>query len=75
MTAIPDALDLEAEVKSLFTLKMRGFLAFCAAHWTITEKDMADIFEQKSPDWIAGYNAAITDGISGAFDHWVEDEY
>ena len=76
MTA-PHHLDLETEIRDLFTAKMQEFAAFCSENWQLTEADMATLFEmQPNPDvYRAGYNAAITDGIKGALAHWLDETW
>ena len=74
MTA-PTCLDLHGEVEELFRAKLREFAAFCRENWQMTEKDMKEIIKPiKNPDaYREGYNAAITDGVDGALDFWLEE--
>jgi hypothetical protein len=69
----PLHLDLEAEVAELFRAKMREFLAFCSEHWQLTDKDMAELHPARGAEYRDGYNAAITDGLEGAFATWAEE--
>jgi hypothetical protein len=69
----PTHLDLEAEVTDLFRAKMREFIVFCREHWQLTEKDAADLNAASNPDYRNGYNAAMTDGVDGAFACWAEE--
>jgi len=74
MTA-PDHLDLESEIHALFETKLREFAAFCRENWQMTDKDIAElVMPVEHPQaWLQGYNAAITDGISGALDFWLDE--
>jgi hypothetical protein len=74
MTA-PDHLSLETEIHDLFSAKLREFAAFCAEHWTMTPKDMLELLEPcEHPNaYRQGYNAAMTTGIEGALDHWLDE--
>ncbi|MDZ4393781.1 hypothetical protein [Cypionkella sp.] len=75
MTA-PAYLDLEAEIRDLFAAKIREFAAFCAENWLLSEKDMSEL-EVKSdhPEaYRQGFNAAITDGLTGALDCWIDEQ-
>lgn len=74
MTA-PTTFDLETEVRELFIAKLQEFAAFCADNWQLTEKDMAEIVAPcEHPEaYRQGYNAAMTDGLTGALDHWRDE--
>ena len=72
MTA-PTQLNMETEVRELFEAKIREFAAFCAEHWTLTEYDLKTELTDKSPDYAAGYNAALTDGVKNAAEHWLDE--
>jgi hypothetical protein len=52
---------------------MREFIVFCREHWQLTEKDAADLNAASNPDYRNGYNAAMTDGVDGAFACWAEE--
>ena len=69
-----DHLDIEAEVLDLFRAKMREFITFCRDNWQLSESDMAELHPDKGPEYRDGFNAAITDGIDGAFELWAEDQ-
>jgi hypothetical protein len=67
-------LDIQNEVRELFAEKMREFTKFCAEHWTLKEKELAEFHPGFGEEYRQGYNAAMTDGIAGALDLWLEDE-
>ena len=74
MTA-PLFLDLEAEVHDLFAAKLKEFAFFCRENWQMTERDIAESVKPiDNPDaYLQGYNAAMTDGLDGALDCWLEE--
>ena len=77
MTA-PLHLDIETEVRDLFQAKLAEFVAFCGEHWTLTEKDLAEIVRPIAAKTIEaayreGYNAAMTDGLPGALQCWADE--
>lgn len=71
----PPFLDLESEVKDLFAKKLREFAAFCAENWTMTadEAQTLTVPVTNPEQWARGYNAAMTDGLTGAMEHWIND--
>jgi len=69
-----DRLDLSAEVRDLFEQKLQEFAAFCAEHWTLTDRDMAELHGAKGPQFKDGYNTALTDGLTGAIAHWLGED-
>lgn len=74
MTDMPPSIDLEQEIKDLFKAKISEFIAFCANNWQLTDQDLLAVDGQAfSPDYLRGYNAAITDGVSGALDFWFDE--
>jgi hypothetical protein len=71
-------LDLETDVRDLFIAKLREFEAFCRENWQMTEQDMRDIIRPIAATtlqdaYIEGYNAAMTDGLTGALDLWTDE--
>lgn len=74
MTA-PDTFDLETEVRDLFEKKLREFTAFCRENWQLTDRDMTEIVYpvEHGPSYQQGYNSAMSDGIGGALDHWLDE--
>ena len=74
MTA-PDRLNLETEVRDLFVAKLTEFAAFCAEQWIMTPRDMLELTEPcEHPDaYRQGYNAAMTNGLTGAMQHWLDE--
>lgn len=74
MTA-PQTFDLETEVRELFAAKMREFVAFCAENWLTNAAECQNLTRPSiSPEQYArGYNEAMTDGLSGALDHWLDE--
>jgi len=68
-----DYLDLEQEVHDLFVRKIGEFVEFCGTQWLMTDADAANLVPERSADWRAGYNAALTDGLTGALDCWKEE--
>jgi hypothetical protein len=69
----PIQIDLEEEVKDLLRRKMDEFARFCAEHWQITsDRDHEQTFPGTSLDFRAGYNHAMTDGLTGAIECWFE---
>ena len=68
-------LDLETEVKELFAKKLRQFAAFCAQSWTMTAEEAQTLTQPVNDpqQWAEGYNAAMTGGLSGALEHWLEE--
>jgi hypothetical protein len=75
MTA-PMTFDLETEVRELFAAKMREFAAFCAENWTMTTEEAEALMDATvSPmEYAKGFTAAMTDGLSGALEHWLDEE-
>jgi hypothetical protein len=75
MTA-PDTFNLETEVRELFAAKLREFAAFCAENWLTTAKECEALSKpSKAPaEYARGYNEAMTDGIIGALEHWLDEE-
>lgn len=72
---IPGHLNLETEVRDLFEAKFREFAAFCAAKWLMTPRDMLELIEPcEHPDaYRQGWNAAMTNGLTGAMEHWMDE--
>lgn len=70
-----DRISLDREVEELFRAKMREFITFCRDNWLLTDSDMAELHASSSPEYRDGYNAAMTDGIDGAFALWAEEEF
>ena len=68
--------NLEAEIRELFAAKLREFAAFCAENWLTSAKECNDLTRpSKAPaEYARGYNEAMTDGLSGALDHWLDEE-
>ena len=66
-----DRLDLAEEVRALLEVKLREFVTFCAAEWTLTEKDLAEFHGEQEPGFREGYNTAMTDGLDGPLAHWL----
>ena len=71
----PDHLNLETEVRDLFETKLREFVTFCTENWVLTPKDMLELFEpcEHPSTYRQGYNAAMTNGIAGALEHWLDE--
>ncbi len=69
-----DVLDLQSEVRELFAKKMKEFATFCGEKWTLTEKDMAELQPWHGEEYRQGYNAALTDGLEGALNVWLEED-
>jgi hypothetical protein len=72
----PMTFDLETEVRDLFAAKMREFAAFCAENWLTSASECEALTKpSRAPaEYARGYNEAMTDGISGALDHWLDEE-
>ena len=74
MTDPTTSIDLEQEIKDLFKAKISEFIAFCANNWTLMDQDLLAVDGKAySADYLRGYNAAITDGVSGALDFWFDE--
>lgn len=67
-------LDLQSEVRELFAEKLREFAKFCGEHWTLSERDLAELNPKHSEEYRQGYNAAMTDGLEGALSLWLDEE-
>jgi hypothetical protein len=76
MGDVPFYLDIELEVRELFAAKMAEFAAFCAQKWTMTADEARDLIKpiEDPAKYVEGYNAAMTDGVAGAIDFWLEEE-
>lgn len=76
MMIAPVSLDLETEVRELFATKLREFGAFCAEHWLTSAKECEALSSPSSSpmEYARGYNEAMTDGIAGALEHWLDEE-
>lgn len=67
--------SLEAEVEELFRAKMREFAAWAADNWTMTEAEAQTLTEPTAcpAEYAKGYTAAMTQGLSGALECWMEE--
>ena len=68
-------MNIETEVRELFSAKMREFAVFCAENWTITAREAETLTNPTTctKSYARGYNDAISDGLSGALDHWLDE--
>ena len=51
---------------------LKEFTLWCGDNWQIDNNSLSDD-EKYSEQYIAGWNAAITDGIVGALENFLED--
>ena len=67
--------DLETEVRELFAAKLREFAAFCAENWLTTAQECEALNKpSKAPaEYARGYNDALTRGLDGAMEHWLDE--
>lgn len=71
----PPHLNLETEVHELFEAKLREFAAFLAEHWLMAEGEAMNLTNPSicPIEYERGYNDAMTTGIEGALDHWLDE--
>ena len=76
MPDAPHTFNLETEVRELFAAKLREFAAFCGENWLTSAKECENLTRpSKVPaEYARGYNDALTDGLQGALEHWLDEE-
>lgn len=71
----PLHLNLETEIHDLFEAKLREFAAFLAEHWQMKPGEALTLTTPSAhpSEYERGYNDAMTSGIEGALDHWLDE--